>query len=46
MTNGNKAAVFYGRQDMRIEQREIPALGPEGSDTPRSLPGVERITAG
>ena len=28
MANTNRAAVFYGAQDIRIEDREIPTLGP------------------
>lgn len=29
MANLNRAAVFYGARDIRIEDREIPALGPD-----------------
>jgi threonine dehydrogenase-like Zn-dependent dehydrogenase len=29
VADGNKAAVFYGPRDIRIEYREIPTLGPD-----------------
>lgn len=29
MANRNRAAVFYGPRDIRIESREIPTLGPD-----------------